>query len=102
MIDFDANGIHQNVYGERTFKRIAEFWLDGQRVFGGVYIGQSTETDLLVDRMECVERTSYSGGPAIDMQREVWKPTGVLLSVPMNKVILIFEPKQEGNADESQ
>lgn len=87
MLDFDSNGIALKPDGSRTYKRYAELMVDGRRVMGGVYIGQSTTEVYLVELHE-VESETRQGS----YKTEVWKPTGQLASVHLSNVIRVFEP----------
>ena len=87
MLDFDANGIYQNAYGEKTFKRIASFYWNGEVARGGVYTGQSTDQEFLIELYQL-----KSSGEIEDGIEEHWVPTGELIHVPMSQIIRIDDP----------
>ncbi len=87
MIEFDSNGISLDAYGNRTYRRYAEIMLDGQRVMAGVYIGQSTADELLVDVHTLDSVVKHGAHTA-----ETWKPTGTLATVRQPDILRVFEP----------
>lgn len=86
MIKFDSNGIHENSYGAKLFKRIATFIWDGECAKGGVYIAQSTEDLYLVELFEISSQIEIEDGV-----EEIWTPTGKLIQVPRKDIIQIDE-----------
>jgi len=88
MIEFDANGIYENVYGEKTFKRIATFHWYGKIAKGGVYIGQSTSDLYLIELYTLNRRGEIDG-----VVEENWQATGELIQVPICEIIRIDEPQ---------
>lgn len=87
MIEYDSNGIYVDAKGNRSYKCYVEFRLDGKRTMGGVYVGQSTQDELLVDVHVC-ESSMQMGTKAT----EVWKSTGRLVTVRPPDVINMFTP----------
>lgn len=87
MFEYDSNGIALKPDGGRIYKRYAELMVDGRRMMGGIYIGQSTTEEYLVELHE-VEASARQGG----YTTEVWKPTGQLASVHLSNVVRVFEP----------
>lgn len=94
MIEFDSNGVAIDAYGSRTYKRYAEILVDGARVIGGVYIGQSTPDELLVE-VHTLAATINEGSHTA----ETWKPTGTLITVRRTDIIRVFEPRLSDSAD---
>lgn len=92
MIEFDANGLYENAYGGKTFKRYARFTLDGKEAVGGVYIGQSTDTELLVELYKFAGRGVDEQYTDVVVVGDKWEATGQLITVPMKDVIKVFEP----------
>lgn len=88
MIEFDSNGIALDASGSRIYKRYAEFILDGKRVMGGVYTGQSTSDELLVD-VHALASVLKEGAHTA----ETWRATGQLVHVHQSHIVRVFEPR---------
>lgn len=87
VMTFDANGISIDVYGQRSFQRIATFRWMGTIARGAVYIAQSTDTEFLIERFQLSSKTAPFPGQV----EEFWATTGELITVKLNEIIRIDE-----------
>lgn len=90
MIEFDSNGIALDAAGNRIYKRYAEIILDGKQVMSGVYIGQSTDTELLVEPFR-LATVNIADGSATSL----WEYTNTVIAVRKPNIVHVFEPTDE-------